>query len=249
MKVKVSKSTMLTIGACGGVALTGWLSYRAGQMVGTQKTYPPRANWKIYIPPVLMGTATIVAIVLSDRLNKKEIMALTATGVYLAMNRDELENQIREKYGDDALAEIKEKVNAVILPKAVNKDSESIELTGFGETLCIDRYSGRKFRSSLDAVNKGIAEVNDCYMGGNEFAAACPVCFNDFYDAWGILRTQFGDQYGWPSNEDFFTGPINFDVTYIHHDELPPWAEECSFGEDVIYIECLSWPMECWMEL
>lgn len=247
--MKVNKTTVLTIGACVGVPLTGYLAFRAGQQIGNQKTYPPRANWRIYIPPIAVGAATIVAIVLGQRLNRKEILALTATGTYLAMNRDELEKQIREKYGDEALDEIKQKVNAVIMPKAVNKDSESIELTGFGETLCIDRYSGRKFRSSLDAVNKAIAEVNDYYMGDNKFAASCPVCFNDFYDAWGIMKTQFGDQFGWPSNEDFFTGPILFDVTYIHQDELPPWAEECSFGEDIIYIECLSWPMECWMEL
>ena len=247
--MKVNKTTVLTIGACVGVPLTGYLAFRAGQQVGNQKTYPPRANWRIYIPPIAVGAATIVAIVLGQRLNRKEILALTATGTYLAMNRDELEKQIREKYGDEALDEIKQKVNAVIAPKVINKDSESIESTGFGETLCIDRYSGRKFRSSLDAVNKGIAEVNDYYMGGNAFSASCPVCFNDFYEAWGIIKTQFGDQFGWPSNEDFFTGPINFEVTYIHQDELPPWAEECSFGEDIIYIECLSWPMECWMEL
>lgn len=249
--MKVNKTTVLTIGACVGVPLTGYLAFRAGQQIGNQKTYPPRANWRVYIPPIAVGAATIVAIVLGQRLNRKEILALTATGTYLAMNRDELEKQIREKYGDEALDEIKQKVNAVIAPEQVKVMAVSAEETGNGNTLCLDGYSGRIFRSSMDAVMKGIAEFNDRYQTPyfNERIPCTPMCYNDLYECWGITETQWGYQWGWPGNEDFYAGPIEFEVMFIPQEEIVPFSDAAKFGEDIIVIEFKNnYPMECWQE-
>lgn len=193
-----------------------------------------------------------MAIILSNHLNRKEIIALTATGTYLAMNRDELEKAIKEKYGDEALEEIKEKVRDVIVPKQIEVVSAvSAEETGFGNTLCLEGYSGRIFRSSLDAVYKGIAEFNDRYQTPyfNEKIPCTPMCYNDLYDCWGITETQWGYQWGWPGNEDFYEGPIEFEVMFIPKEDVAPWSDAAKFMEDIIVIELKSnFPMECWQE-
>ena len=249
--MKVNKTMLLTIGACGGVALTGYFAFRAGQMVGDQNCYPPKKVWKLCIPAIVVGGATIVAIVLSNHINRKEIIALTATGTYLAMNRDELEKAIKEKYGDEALDEIKQKVNAVIAPEQVKIMAVSAEETGNGNTLCLDGYSGRIFRSSMDAVMKGIAEFNDRYQTPyfTERIPCTPMCYNDLFDCWEITETQWGYQWGWPGNEDFYTGPIEFEVTYIAKEDVAPWSDAAKFEEDIIVIELKNnYPMECWQE-
>ena len=48
-------------------------------------------------------------------------------------------------------------------------------------------------------------------------------------------------------NEDFYVGPIEFEVTYISKDEVNPWSDAAKFMEDIVVIEIKNnYPMECW---
>lgn len=233
-KLYDNRSTVLTVASSIGVILTGWLSFRAGK-----KSEKPNRKWTIYIPPVTVGALTIVGIVASHTIDAKQITALTATCAYLTMERDELENAIRERYGEDTLKEIKEEVHKKVQQK-VTARGETVEETGNGDLLCIEGYSGRMFRSSYAAVKRACLELNRRFRNGEY------VCLNDFYKLLGIGVTRFGNEFGWAANEDYYEykDGIKYELTFIK-------AEECNDGrdEDELIIDIYTYPMQFWMEV
>lgn len=239
--MKVNKSVILTASACIGVAATAYVSFNAGrQYERGGKQFPPAHSKTLFIPPIVIGGLTITAIVLNQRLNAKTIMGLAGSAGYIALNRDELERQIEEKYGKDALKELKQKAASMLVQKV---DTEQVELTGLGDVLCVDGYSGRLYRSGYDAVCKGVAEFQEAWESGQYLS------MNDFYEMQGMRQTAFGSQWGFPNNKDYLDGPIEIEVTFVDKSEILPWSDYAQFQEDIIVVDWYTYPMEGWMEV
>jgi hypothetical protein len=216
--------TILTCVGCLGVAGTGYLAYLAGKNPG-KKT--------LLIPPVVVGGATIAAIILSDRVSAKTVAALTAAGTYVTLNRDMLEQEIEKRWGRDKLVEVKHAISRALCK--ILDPHQTYEQTGYGNLLCIEGYSGRIFRSSKEAVDNAIAELNDRFDHGEYLS------LNDFYDLLGIVGTHFGDQFGWPANPDYIDSPIVMETNLV--------TNLVDFDEPVYCIDVYTYPMEGWMEV
>lgn len=214
-----------------------------------------KKTWTCYIPAGVSGALTITAIVASNKLSLKSIAALSAAAGYLAKNRD----QIKAK-----LIEVEDKVKEY-LPKELTEQEEgedkpdistdnpefdhtlgefyklskyghfppTYEYTGNGTTRCIDLYSGRSFLSSPEAVKKAQDELNEMYENG------CYVCLSDLYELYGINKTTFGFDFGWPANPDYFDGPIHFENEIAIDND----------GHEVMLIDIWTPPMDCWQEV
>ena len=83
--------TVLSAFASGGVALTGWLSYKAAAKTFTNQDEKVsvwdtlKANWKNYIPPVVSGLVTIVCIAGANKIHLcREAAMATAVAFYKA---------------------------------------------------------------------------------------------------------------------------------------------------------------------
>ena len=255
-------SSILTGISITGVAATGYLSAKGGASAerilrdyddGTaSKTYEPltfkerlRLTWKCYISGVVAGALTIGAMACNQYMSAKQIAALTSSVAMLVAGRDQLEDQIRKKYGDKALDELKRSL------KIRNPDKEYIyvyaEETGKGNLLCYEGFSGRWFRSEEDEVRRNIEEFS------NRFKAGDAICWNDFYDILGIEQSHFGFEYGYPAGE-------SADDWYDREDGIPMYVSRFynpDLEEDVLYIDlgksataCGSavYPIECWYE-
>lgn len=259
--LKVHSKGILTVISITGVVTTAALACRA-QMAAdeilrernevysdTQEVEPVGVKeyvsltWKCYIAPFVAGTLTIAAILTHQYISVKEIAVLTASVSMLIKNRDQLENAIREKYGEETLQELKKRMSL----RRPEKEYVYIyaEETGKGKLLCYDGYSGRWFRSEEDEVRKNILEFSERYKDGED------LCFNDLYDMYGIEQTHFGYQYGWPDADccgfDRSEG-IPMYATRIFNNELM---------EDVLYIDMgyedrpgmqPVYPIENWFE-
>lgn len=224
-----------------------------------------------YKGTIISSAATILCIMASHKLSTKEIAALTATCGYLAANRDALEKEIvKLPGGKEALERVRKEIAEKGAQKALDNEEkepkskwkyQSVEDTGNGNLLCYDCWSGRYFRSSLDAVEQAQARFNDMRDSDgfsiqerngdiSEYPAALSV--NELFDEYGLERTQLGLQYGWPADdEEYYTHRrIEFVNTLIALDKLDP-ATRTRYNEDLLVIEYGegSYPMECWMEI
>lgn len=184
-----------------------------------------------YVPSALLLTLTVGSIILNHRINKKELLALSATTSYLVASRDQIKKALDKP-------EIKKLVKE-FHPTKESISKQTIEETGNGDLLCFEGYSGRIFRSSKEAVDEAIQKLDDMFLEEKY------CCFNDFYRFLGIEQTHFGHQYGWANAEDWYEDlPLDFQP-FI----LPADAEGNEFGEDVYMIDLFTYPMECWQEV
>lgn len=222
-----------------GIVVTGGLSYRSGlrasEVLRTidekdKNTVKKRAKvlYKEWIPPIIAGGLTIISVVALERIGAKELAVVTAGCGCLATQKAAIEKKVKELLpNEDVLKDIP-------YTKAANP---YVEETGNGETLVIDGYSGRMFRSSMDAVEQGVARWNERWMSGES------ICFNDLYSEWNILQTHFGAQWGYGNNEDFYDvmKPLPVKVEYVEH--------PIDLNEPVICVDYEAYPTEYWAEV
>ena len=183
------------------------------------------ATWKCYIPGVVAGTLTIVAIIGAQYISAKQIAALSASVAMFVKNRDQLEQAIRDKYGEEALQKLKQTMSL----RSPEKEYIQIyaEETGKGKLLCYEGYSGRWFRSEEDDVVEAITEFSDRYKHGKN------LCFNDLYELLGIESTHFGWQYGFPD-------PETSGCCTSREEGIPMYVTRIynpDYKEDVLYID------------
>lgn len=150
-----------------------------------------KSTWKLYIPAVVTGAASIACVVGSNVISGKRT-ALFATAYKVA---EATHKQYREKV-IETIGEKKEKqIQDSIAQDNVNKNpvtDGSVIITGKGETLCYDTYSGRYFKSDMNAIERAINELN-YQMTHNEPY----ISLNEFYSMIGLQDTQLGDDLGW----------------------------------------------------
>lgn len=220
-----------------------------------------------YKGTILSSIATISFILASHKLSAKEIAALTATCGYLATNRDKLETEIRKlPGGEEALKAVKAEMAAKKAEEAAEKEEpkkvwryQCVEDTGNGSLLCLEGWSGRLFRSSLDAVEQAQARFNDYRdesyniqaPNGDTESFPAALSMNELFDEYGMERTQLGHEFGWPADDDYYpTRRIKFMNTLITLDKLDP-VTRARYNEDLLVIEFEEGyqPMQCWQEI
>lgn len=260
--MKISKQTVLTIfsvaGVAASVAVTAVMAPKADRAIKAKKLeiaqtkegysevekdrhgYPIKMKSTAdklelvktaapyYIPITFLSILTICCIIANHKINSKALLGLSATTGYLVTNRDNLRRFIESnpKLKDEA-----EKCKSYFLPP---KDGFcTIEETGEGDLLCFEAYTGRIFRSSKEAVTQAEDKLIEQYLDeedGGEFGYAS---YNDFYHYLKIREDQFGHEYGWANNEDWFerNEPIKFRNELVAAD-----APGNDFGEPVYMI-------------
>ena len=187
--------------AVAGVFTTAYLTYEAsaaecelvaneGEFVNWKQRV--RYTWRIYIPPVLAGTATVCSIVLAQKLNTKKQVALA--GAYAMSERlfNEYKDEVRESLGDDRSNSILDR----LAKKHVDETEEASDVIfeDGPEQLCYDDTTGRYFMSTAEDIRRAVNEANatilqDGFMSLNEF--------NSLLD---LPYVSIGEKLGWDEN-------------------------------------------------
>lgn len=154
------------------------------------KTEMVKSAWRYYVPSVVTGGMSIACVVGASAVNLKRNAAL-ATAYALS------ESALKE-YKENVLGVVGEKKETEIRDRIAGKrveanpvDEAMIIDTHEGNTLCLDSFTGRYFKSSIESLRKAANEVNRQMLYDDTAS------MNDFYDAIGLPAVDIGEELGW----------------------------------------------------
>ena len=200
--------TILTISAVGGVGATALLTGRASvrakdlklELDYTSDHKPTRkdivkATWKEFVPPVVMGGATIACIIFAHKIHLQRQAAIMAAYSVLSDRYHEYQNEVIKEIGPKAESRIQD---TIAQSKVENTyDGLNVIRTRNGDILFMDGFSGRYFYSSYEAVQRAAIEITK--LAQSDMVAT----LNDFYRALEIPETLYGDSLGWNVSKMF----------------------------------------------
>ena len=188
--------------------LTGKASFKAAQILDDQETrvirdqeepLTPREKlyftWKLFVPPVAVGVATIASIIAANRVEARRASALVAAYAISERAFEEYKQKIVERLGDRKEIAIRDE----IAQDRVTKNPPPPEMMVWDETstsvLCCDLFTGRYFLSDVESIRRAENDINFQILGS--FYAS----LSDFYDRIGLERTSMSDDFGWNSDK------------------------------------------------
>lgn len=165
----------------------------------------------LYLPALLMGSASIAAFISANTVSVKRLTAtsaaLTATEEAFRTYKNKVIEQIGEKKAAEVIAKIAEDKVKKNPPKLDEDDntpgSMPVIITGDGESLCYESYTGRYFKSNIDKLRKIETHLNQRLVH-EDF-----ISLNDMYDELGLPPVKVGDELGWNVMDD----TIDFDIS------------------------------------
>ena len=215
---KISKNgpTILTAFAVGGLVTTVIFTVRATpkalqlineeydrraeEQIGVVDVQPltklevVQVTWRVYIPTICMGAATVACIIGSNSINQRRNAALATVYGLTDVAFREYKDKVAETIGKHKELKVRDDISA---DKVKNNPpgTNEIVFTGKGEVLCYDSLSGRYFKSDIEQIRRAINDLN------KEFLTDMWMSVNDLYYALGLASTKLGDSMGWKLEE------------------------------------------------
>lgn len=197
--------TILSAVAVGGVVTTAFLastaSIKAYKIVqaeeGISGTAADRKDrwksrtklvWKLYIPTAASGAVTIGSIVGSTKIGNKRSAAAQAAFVLTERAYNEYRGKVIEEFGDRKDKAIRDQIAE---EKVKNNPPSPLIISGPGNVLCCELYTGRYFTSDMETLRRATNELN-ARMLKHDVAS-----FQDWYDMIGLPPTTYSDELGW----------------------------------------------------
>lgn len=153
-----------------------------------------KAVWKLYIPAAGTCVLTIVCIVSATRIGNRRAAAVAAAYSISEKAFAEYREKIVEKIGEkkeqsarDELAQNRIDRNPV--------SSSNIIITGSGEVLCYEEFTGRYFMSSMEELRRGQNDTNETIINQGDAS------LTDFYGSINLPSTAFSDEVGWNTDK------------------------------------------------
>lgn len=146
--------------------------------------------WKPYIPAGLLAIASTSCIIGASSINYKRNAALATAYAISERTLVRYRDKVIETLGEKKEKEIKQQVSQDEVNQN-KKNDNSIIITSKGNTLCMDSFSGRYFRSDIDSIKKAINKLNRD-LTYNQY-----VSLNELYGEIGLADVKNGSLLGW----------------------------------------------------
>jgi uncharacterized protein DUF6353 len=144
--------------------------------------------WPLFVPPLLLGAATIASIVWANQISAKRAAAMAALYGVSQDRIQEYRSKLEEKLSGPKFAEAEQEIKQGQIEKTPPRE---VIIIGNGDVLCFDEYTGRYFRSSHDAIIRAQNKVND------DLFQVQYASLSSFYDYIGLMPTSFSNEVGW----------------------------------------------------
>ena len=149
-----------------------------------------KLTYKCYIPAALMGGVTIACIIGAHSINLRRNAALASMYTLSETALKEYQAKVVETIGEKKGKQIKDDIRKDKIAKNPVNDKEVI-ITGLGESLCYDAFSGRYFKGDIEKIRKTINDLNEKLMQENFIG------LNEIYYELGLSGVKLGDVLGW----------------------------------------------------
>lgn len=149
--------------------------------------------WKLYIPAVATGALTCASIISANRIGTRRTAAMAAAYSISEKAYSEYRDKVVEKLGESKERAVRDE----IAQDAVNRNpvSQQVVVVGGGESLCMDKFSGRYFMSDMETLKKAQNDAN--YQLLNEGYLS----LSEFYSKIGLSPTSISDNVGWNADK------------------------------------------------
>lgn len=214
-----SPAILTGVGVAGTVTtayLTGRASYKAAQIIDHEQEanyaawreaetdIPPaemskvtkvKHVWRLYIPPVAVGTTTVASILLANKISSKRLAALTIASGISERAFQEYKEKVLERIGEKQNRDLHDEIAQ---DRVTNHPvgTREVILAGTGEVLCYDMTTGRYFQSTVEEIKKAENKIN------YELIHFMSASLSEFYELIGLPPTSFSDQVGWNMNNN-----------------------------------------------
>jgi hypothetical protein len=215
---KENASTLLTAGSVVGTVATAVLAGRAGfkaheillekdtekmmkempeadnidQQIGLTKTEKLVAVGPQFIPPVITGTATVAAIIMSHRMSSAKVAALAAAYGLAERNFSEYKEKVAEKLTGPKQQQV---VDDLAQDRVSRTDGYQNIVMVEGEVLCFDEPTARYFRSTMENIKSAVNATNAEILHHDHASAGF------FYEELGLPGTSWTDEVGWNTDQ------------------------------------------------
>lgn len=153
-----------------------------------------RLSWKNYIPAAISGIATITCIIGSHKISSRRIASISGLYSVTSAAFDEYKEKVIEKLGKNTHQKIKDDIDKDHIDNSEINDQNPVIITGDGDMLCYDSYSGRYFKSNAEKIRRTENILNRKILHENT------VCLNDVYYEWKLPNIKIGYDVGWNAN-------------------------------------------------
>lgn len=147
-------------------------------------------TWKVYAPSAAMGTMTIAAIIFANQISMRRNAALLSLFRITETTLRDYQAKVVETLG----AAKEEKIRGALAEEKLEKNpvnTDAMIFTGNGNYLCYDAFSGRYFKSDVEAIRKSENAFNAKLIREGWLD------INEFYDELGLEPIDSGKEMGW----------------------------------------------------
>lgn len=219
MFLEENTSTLLTaggvVGTVGTAVLAGRAGYKFSQLVETEthvrtmeqvdpdisyeaarRNLTPLTNmekaslaWPYFVPPVITGGVTIGCTIMANRMSAQKAAALAAAYGLSQKHHEEYRDKVAEKLG---LAKHEKLKDELAQDQVTKNPPPTVIIAGDGEVLCLDNWTGRYFRCSVEKIKRAQNKLNEDMINATTYAS-----MGDFYEAIGLNKSELSDHFGW----------------------------------------------------
>lgn len=147
-------------------------------------------TWRFYIPPVASGIMTVSCIIAANRIGERRAAALAAAFSISERAFEEYKEKVLDHLGPNKVQTIRDE----IAQDRMNRNpplNREVVITGNGDVLCYDEFSGRYFESQVETIRKAQNDINAQILS-NMYAS-----LGEFYNLIGLPVTSYSEEVGW----------------------------------------------------
>lgn len=201
---------LTSLGAAGVVTtavLTGRATIKATRLIDSDEdgfpfspsdkikaSYVVKKTWKLFIPPAGSAIFTIGCVVAANRVGTRRAAAIAAAYTLSERAFEEYREKIVEKIGANKEQAARDEIAQDRVTRNPISSSQII-LTDNGEVPFYDVYTGRYFKSTVEAIKKAQNDLNHRILSDG-YAS-----LNDFYSWIELPHIPSGEEVGWSSDK------------------------------------------------
>lgn len=224
-----NRPTILTVLGVAGLWTTAWMAYRAGPQAerilkekqkdlndicpGDKKAKQTvifesvKELTPVILPPLVMGGLSTACIIGSHKASSNRIATLSAAYTVADATLHEFKGKMTELMGERKVQQVQEAVSHDRVERdPPPADGSQVIITGNGDVLCYDEYSGRYFYSNAEKIGEAIIKLS------YDIQSESWISLNDFYYEIGLPSIRLGDELGWSIND---TDRGRLPITYV----------------------------------